>query len=279
MNPNESSSHSPSLGEPTDPLMTLLELLQRLDRRTESLSPLQHQTDALTKQIGSMQTQLSEWSRLSDLCEAPLAKPIEELRQIASMLQSSSAHDSRASSGSLSAIEQQMSALQGQISGMLQEHSLDEARMAPLIEQLPKLATTLTRVELALASMRTELATRSTSGPPAPLASNEELLGELRTLWRKQELYVVGLRGSLQTDLEGTGRALRVQIREDLQGRIETSTQAIAAAVRQAVSTSRMPQGPPSAQTPTPRPPIVGVVLLSSVTSSLLTALLWWLLV
>lgn len=216
MHPNETPPLSPPGEEPEDPLMKLLDVLERLDRRTESLS-------TLPEAVRTLNESLERWQRSN-----PPATP--DLTAL---------------------LEGQSERLREQISSMI----------------------------ALIAQQTSALASQRPPGVEQPLSSNEELLGELRMLWRKQELYVVGLRGSLQTDLEAAGQTLRGQIREDLQGRFETSTQAIAAAVRQATSSARSSRTPqPSEPTPPPRPPLIGVVVLSSVTSALSSALMWWLL-
>lgn len=219
MHPNETTSHPSPGEEPEDPLMKLLDVLERLDRRTESLSTLPEAVRTLNESL----------ERLQRSDPPPNAERTPNLPAL---------------------LESQNERLQGQISAML----------APIAQQIS-----------ALASQRPP-------GAEPPLSSNEELLGELRMLWRKQELYVVGLRSSLQIDLEATGQMLRGQIREDLQGKLETSTQAIAAAVRQATHSARSPRSPqPTEPTPPYKPPLIGVVVLSSVTSALSSALMWWL--
>lgn len=241
--------------EPQDPLMSLLVLLQRLDQRTESLLSLQEHTMLLSTQIEALQQTLRE-PRAEDGPRTP---------------RSNSGSDLPPSWGDL--LQQLSTALQ-HFSSVQRDQELSASKTSPLLELLPRLLATLARCEASLTE-RSELGAKRLE---TPLSSNEELLSELRVLWRKQELYVVGLRGSLQTDLETQSQRLMGQIREDFQGKLSDSNRAIAAAVRQAIHNTKPQQSAPLQAPPHPRPPLFGVVMLSSITSVVWSALMWWLL-
>lgn len=147
------------------------------------------------------------------------------------------------------------------------------------LDEIPKLGASLSRLDLSLATTRSELLQAlETQASPAPaLSTNEALLDELKTLWRKQEVYVLGLRAGLKNDLEEMHLELRGQIRTDAKAEQEGTRTALGAVVRQALGKRPRPSPQPQPEE-SPRTPIGGIVLLSSVTSALVTLGALWLL-
>jgi hypothetical protein len=188
--------------------------------------------------------------------------------------------ESEAWSETLTELQELSRLLRTSALGSTRPSEIEDSNRLQALGELSKLGASLSRLDLALATTRTELlsALEGQTGPPAPAApsTNEELLEELRTLWRKQEVYVLGLRAGLKADLEQMHLELRSQICADAKSEQEATRTALGAAVRQALSGRSQLPLLPEPEEPR-RTPIGGIVILSSITSVLVTLGVLWL--
>ena len=104
----------------------------------------------------------------------------------------------------------------------------------------------------------------------------DELLAELRMLWRKQEAYVLSLQGGLERAASASAATVAAELKA-LNGRLErlpTAEQVVSKSELRGLRQDLERRGVPtsSASSEAPRTPLVGVVVLSSLTSAMVTA-------
>jgi hypothetical protein len=329
--PETSPRSSPGEMPPSDPLLMLLETLQRLDQRTESWASLPGQTERLQQELSGLRQELQQSRlaltsteatgqarlqaeierRLLDLgqqtCQAlddrlrPLQESLspllgqdgdsewqrrwteqtqlgQELLQRLTDLQSTTSRPSSGPSSSdlqmLAEILTQQQALHAQLQPL-----------QPLMQELPKLAMSLSGMQLALTTLGLERLQGASPRPSAlaPRAS-EELADEVRMLWKKQEEFVLRLQSQLQGELSGMPQLLRAQLGAEWTTRFDSMNKelptivgtAVRHAVQQTLGQSKLLKSPPAEPSaPVRTASMRGTVLLASLTSTGLTALLW----
>jgi hypothetical protein len=297
------TSHSSSPGEALLPqeqqMLLLLETMSQLEQVTQK----RHQELLQQLQSGSTQTLLSaleqqllavsqqtqaSWTELqrqllpllqtepSSLWEKRWSEQQKEhhdllqlLRQMQDEASASSSRRSSVEPEQLSALLSHQQQLQDQLGPLL-----------PVLQELPKFLFALGRLDMALSTTAAERlmqpAAPSSSVRPQDL---EALVVELRQLWRKQEKSVLRLKSSLQTDSQALGQELGAKLSRDLEEVLEKRLKPLplltGGAVRQAVGELKSLRAPrPETELPQGPSPL-GIVLLSSFTSTALTAL-WW---
>jgi hypothetical protein len=332
MSPHETSPcSSPGETPPPDPLLMLLETLQRLDQRAESWASLPGQTERLRQELSGLRRELQQsWLALTSTeasrqellqteierrllqlgqqtCQAlddrllPLQETLRPLlgqegdsewqqrwteqsrlgQELLQRLTDLQPTTSPPSSGPSSTDAQTLTEL------LTRQQALQDQLqpLQPLMQELPKLAMSLSGMQLALTTLGLERLQGASPRPSAmaPRAS-EELADEVRMLWKKQEEFVLRLQNQLQGELSGMPQLLRAQLGAEWTTRFDSMNKdlptivgtAVRHAVQQTLGQSKLLKSlPAEPSVPVRTPSMLGTVLLASLTSTGLTALLW----
>jgi hypothetical protein len=313
---------SPAAATPPDPLVVLLETLQRLEQRAESwASPpgqaavlqelsslrqaLQHRTDAeatgqalLRTELDARMLQLAvEVGQVLDERMRPLQDSLQPLLGPASdsewqrrwTEQQQLGQELKAQLADLQTTSRPAcapSSEQGLTEILKRQQALQETLqpLQPLLQELPRLAMSLSGMQLALTTMGLERLQPGSPTRALPSRPQEELLEELKVLWKKQEEYVLRLNDRLQAALSDLPQALRGSVGNEFTTRFDRMNKelpplvggAVRHAVRETLGQSKRAQEPsPQPSAPVYAPSMLGVLLLSSLTSTALTAILW----